>query len=198
MTTIHLYGFAGSTYVRSAMIACEQLGLDWDLKPLEFGQASHLALHPFGKMPALQHGSVDLYETAAILSYLNDLAEGAPLIPTEPLARARMWQLISICIDYAYPALVKATFADDTSQIDTEPADRCLAAIETLVKSGACLTGDRLSLADLVFEPMLTHYLKTIPGGEKHLEGRPGVTRWYRDVQKQPAVIAAYRESQSE
>lgn len=198
MTTIQLYGFAGSTYVRSAMIACEELGLNWELVPLEFGQASHLALHPFGKMPALKHGPVTLYETAAILSYLNDQAAGAKLVPADAVARARMWQIVSVCIDYAYPALVKASFADDKSTIDTEPANRCLDAIAALMGTGPYLIGDSASLADLVLEPMLTHYLKTVPTAEEQLEDRPGIARWHRQMQKQPATIAAYRENQSE
>lgn len=198
MTTVHLFGFAGSTYVRSTMIACEELELDWKLLPLEFGQTSHLALHPFGKMPALKHGSVTLYETAAILCYLNDLSDGAALIPDDTLARAHMWQVLSICIDYAYPALVKASFADDKTTIDTEPAERCLDALATLIGSGSCLTGDRVSFADLVFEPMLSHYLGNVPVAAKQLGGRPDIADWHRQMQQRPAFISAYRDNQSE
>lgn len=198
MTTIQLYGFAGSTYVRSTMIACEELKLDWELLPLQFGQASHLALHPFGKMPVLKHGPVTLYETLAILCYLNDLSDGATLTPDGALPRAHMWQVLSICIDYAYPALVKASFADDKTTIETEPAERCLDALAALMGSGSCLTGDRVSLADLVFEPMLSHYLGNVPVAEEQLDGRPSMKKWYHRMRQRPALIATYKENQSE
>ncbi|MCR9139334.1 MAG: glutathione S-transferase family protein [Alphaproteobacteria bacterium] len=197
MTTIQLFGFAGSTYVRSAMISCEELGLNWELAPLEFGKASHLALHPFGKMPVLQHGSVCLYETAAILSYLNDLRDPAVLVPADPIDKARMWQIVSICNDYAYPALVKASFADDASTIDTEPAGRCLDALSTLIGQGTYLAGDRFSLADIVFEPMLTQYLGSVPAAGKQLEDRPHIAQWHRGMLQRPAIVSAYKEIQS-
>ncbi len=195
MTDIQLYGFEGSTYVRSASIACRELGLEYELLPLEFGKPSHLALHPFGKMPILQHGSQQIYETPAILSYLNDLAEKGELVPDEALKRARMWQAISLCIDYAYPVLVKATFADDINTIDTAPAERCLDAIDALMEPGAFLVADRLSLADLVFEPMLSHYLKTVPTASEQLVRRPRLAKWHQRMRARPATLAAYGES---
>lgn len=198
MTTIQLYGFAGSTYVRSTMIACEELKLDWELLPLQLGQASHLALHPFGKMPVLKHGQVTLYESAAILFYLNDLNDSAPLVPDGVLPRAHMWQVLSICIDYAYPALVKASFTDDKTTIETEPAERCLDALAALMGSGSYLTGDRASLADLVFEPMLSHYLGNVPVAAEQLGGRPSMEKWHRRMHQRPALLAAYKENQSE
>ena len=195
MTDIHLYGFEGSTYVRSATIACRELGLEYELLPLEFGKPSHLALHPFGKMPILQHGSRQIYETPAILSYLNDLADKGDLVPDEALQRARMWQAICLCIDYAYPALVKATFADDINTIDSGPAERCLDAINALMEPGAFLAGEHLSLADLVFEPMLSHYLKTVPIASAQLERRPRLAKWHQSMRARPATLAAYGES---
>lgn len=198
MTTIQLYGFAGSTYVRSTMIACEELELNWELLPLQFGQASHLALHPFGKMPVLKHGPVTLYETAAILFYLNDLSDGASLVPDGVLPRAHMWQVLSICIDYAYPALVKASFADDKTTIETAPAERCLDALAALMGPGSYLTGDRVSLADLVFEPMLSHYLENVPVAAEQLGGRAGMEKWRRRMRHRPALMSAYKENQSE
>ncbi len=197
MTDIKLYGFEGSTYVRSASMACRELGLEYELLPLEFGKPSHLDLHPFGKMPILRHGSQPIYETPAILSYLNDVADKGDLVPDQALQRARMWQAISLCIDYAYPALVKATFADDINSIDTAPAERCLDAIDALMEPGAFLAGDRLSLADLVFEPMLSHYLKTVPIASEQLERRPRLAQWHQHMRARPATLAAYGESQA-
>ncbi len=196
MTDVQLFGFSGSTYVRSVMMGCAALDVTWELLPLEFGKPSHIALHPFGKMPVLRHGEVHLYETAAILSYVNDLADGA-LIPETPVDRARMWQLVSICIDYAYLALVQATFAEDKESIDAEAANRCMDAVVAIMGSDPWLAGSRLSFADLVFEPMLSHYLKSAPNAPAQLEQRPALARWHGAMQEHPATIAAYNESQA-
>jgi len=197
MSKIQLFGFEGSTYLRSATMACAESGLEWEILPLEFGKPSHLSLHPFGKMPVMKHGAVTLYETAAILSYLDDLSGGETLIPDTAIDRARMWQLVSICIDYAYRSLVTASFVDDKDAVDPEPAARCLDAVQATMGSGPYLTGARLSIADLVFEPMLSHYLASMPAAGEQMHRRPRLARWRDSIQARPATRAAYRESQS-
>ncbi len=56
MTTMTLHGFAPSTYTRTCRMAALEKGVDHDLVPVAYGEPSHLALHPFGKMPAMSHG----------------------------------------------------------------------------------------------------------------------------------------------
>jgi glutathione S-transferase len=42
-----------------------------DLEP-DMGRPSHLALHPFNRVPILQHGDFTVYETSAIVTYLDE------------------------------------------------------------------------------------------------------------------------------
>jgi len=56
MRQIELFGFAGSTYVRTARMVCEEKNIDYRLRPLEFRQESHRALHRFLRMPARRAG----------------------------------------------------------------------------------------------------------------------------------------------
>ncbi len=48
------------------------------------------ARHPFAKVPAFEHDGFELYETAAIMRYVDETFEGPSLQPDEPRARARM------------------------------------------------------------------------------------------------------------
>ena len=67
---------------------------EYDLVPVnimegEGAQPEHLARHPFGKIPVLDHGDLRLFETGAITRYLNDTLPGKSLVPGNARDRAR-------------------------------------------------------------------------------------------------------------
>ena len=70
----------------------------------------HLARNPFGRIPVVDHGDFRLYETQAILRYLDDLYPAPPFCPKNPRAKARMNQLAGISDWYFFPK-VSATIA---------------------------------------------------------------------------------------
>lgn len=112
MSEMTLWGFNGSTYVRTLkMLLAEKQFSDFKQVPLnvltgEPRQAEHLARHPFGKVPVLEHDGLRIVETAAIARYLNDVLPGSSLIPATPQARARMDMVIGLVDSYGYGALV--------------------------------------------------------------------------------------------
>ena len=76
-----VYGPAGSTYVWSARLALAEKGVAHELVEVGFGQhreEPHLSRHPFAKLPAFEHDGFALYETQAILRYID---EGFPVAP---------------------------------------------------------------------------------------------------------------------
>src|SRR5437667_12436817 len=105
-----VYGPAGSTYVWSARLALAEKGVAHELVDIgPYGaarQAPHLARHPFAKVPAFEHDGFQLYETQAILRYIDEGFPVAPLQPTDLHQFSRMNQIIGIVDAYAYPAIV--------------------------------------------------------------------------------------------
>jgi glutathione S-transferase len=63
------------------------------------------AIHPFHKIPTLDHGDFRLYETTAILRYLDRMADTPALVPDDARAVARMDQMISITACYVAPRI---------------------------------------------------------------------------------------------
>ena len=92
---INLYGLERSVYTRIARLALEEKGVPYALCEVEiFGPdgvpPEHLARHPFGRIPVLEHGDFWLYETTAITRYVDEAFPGPNLQPHEPMAQARM------------------------------------------------------------------------------------------------------------
>jgi glutathione S-transferase len=112
MSNMTLWGFDGSTYVRTVkMLLAEKAVTDFKQMPLNVlagdpKTAEHMARHPFGKVPVLDHDGLRILETSAIVRYLNDVLPGKSLVPPAPKDRARMDMMVSVIDSYGYGALV--------------------------------------------------------------------------------------------
>jgi glutathione S-transferase len=99
MSGFTVHTIPGSPFARSVMAVLEEKGATWRIAPLAPGshrQQPHLSLHPFGRMPVLEHGDFVLYETQAILRYLDRVLPAPPLTPADPRDAARMDQVMNI------------------------------------------------------------------------------------------------------
>lgn len=196
MTDITLYGFAPSTYVRTARWICEEKGIGYRLAPLEFHQPSHYALHPFGRMPVLRHGNITLFETLAIGVYLDEAFRGASLTPTDVAGRARMFQWISSSVDYLYADLVRGLIeAGDADASETiERARRDMAIVDRALNGQPFLAGKNLSLADLFLAPMLD-YVLAHPQGAGLLDGHKKLSAWRDALWSRPGYARSAVEA---
>jgi len=68
-----------------------------DQAPDSYGE-----LHPFCRVPVLQHDGFTLHETGAITRYLDEAFPGPSVPPKGPQARARVAQIISVVDAYVY------------------------------------------------------------------------------------------------
>src|SRR5436190_22831101 len=106
-----LHGYRYSVYVRIARLALAEKAVAYDRVEVNpFAPdvpASYLALHPFGRVPTLVHDGFTLYETGAIIRYIDRAFPGPALQPTEPKALARMDQAIAIVDAYGYWPVVR-------------------------------------------------------------------------------------------
>ena len=83
-----VYGPAGSTYVWSARLALAEKGVTHELVDVRFGaqrEEPHLERQPFAKVPAFEHDGFALYETQAIMRYVDERAsETTNSTPNKP------------------------------------------------------------------------------------------------------------------
>src|SRR5213595_208392 len=108
MAEITVFGFPHSSFVHIVQLVLTHKEVPYtfhDLEP-EMGTPSHLALHPFDRVPILRHGDFTLYETSAIAAYADEAFDGRKLTPEQPQRRARMNQWISAVNAYYYPYMI--------------------------------------------------------------------------------------------
>ena len=102
MSDVTLFGFPRSVYVQMAGIVLTHKEVPYAFHDLEteMNTPSHVALHPFERVPILRHGDFMVYETAAIVRYVDDAFDGPKLTPGDARQRARMNQWISAVNGY--------------------------------------------------------------------------------------------------
>ncbi len=202
-----VYGLEDSVYVRIVRLVLEEKGIGYDLVPIDpFADggpaADYLQRHPFGRIPAFEHDGFRLYETGAIVRYMDEGFDGPSLQPADPRARARMNQLVSIADSYAYRTLVWDVFverinkpargeAPDEARIAAALVNSrvCLGAITGLMDDGPWLLGEKLTLADLYLAPMIDYFLAT-PEGQASVAQHPELASWWRRVAGRPSMQA--------
>ncbi|CDX25555.1 Glutathione S-transferase III [Mesorhizobium plurifarium] len=173
-----LYGADYSVYVRIARMALEEKGVGYELVPLDIFAAEgipawYLELHPFGRIPALEHDGFRLFETGAITRYVDEAFDGPALQPADARARARMSQIAGMLDAYGYRAMVWDVAVE---RLEKMPPDEALIAgglaqAETMLKvltslkaEGPWLLGEQLTLADLHAAPIVAYFLKVAEG----------------------------------
>ncbi|MEM6482600.1 MAG: glutathione S-transferase family protein [Pseudomonadota bacterium] len=199
-----LYGMSGSVYTRVAQIVLVEKGLSHDhheIDPFELPlPASFAAMHPFGRVPVLTHGDFTLYETQAITTYLDTAFPGAPLIPSDDKARARMIQVMSLVDAYGYWPLVRQVFVQRVwNPLDNLPVDqqaledglevsqKVIAALEAIAAEGLVLKPESFTRADAHLAPMID-YFRMAPEGADMLACHSALSAWWHAVQARPSV----------
>ena len=92
MASIKVYGVPPSTFTRAVLMGCHEKGIDYELVPTF--PATVGALNPFGKIPAMTHGELTLFESSAILRYLDQAFPGPKLWPADARAAALVDQWV--------------------------------------------------------------------------------------------------------
>jgi len=205
MSEIVIHGILGSPFVRSVMLGLEEKGQAYRFQSLAPGESkseAYLKLHPFGRMPFVEHGDFGIYETQAILRYIDDVFPGPALTPKDPRAAARMNQAIGINDWYLFPQVVRiigfnrivgpalmGITPDEAAIAAAVPDARtCLAALGQLLGENAFLAGSQLTIADLMIAPQLS-FLAATPEGEQVLAGtRLGA--WVERMEARPSLQA--------
>jgi glutathione S-transferase len=201
--TCIVYGADYSVYVRIVRLVLEEKQVDYRLIPVDIfaeegRSAEYRARHPFGRIPAFEHDGFDLYETSAIVRYVDEEFPGQKLQPENSQARARMNQIIGIADFYAYRPMVWDVSVERLEKAEPDEAkiaaglelsQQCCESIEALISDGPWLVGGKLTLADASLAPMMDYFVKA-PEGKALLAAYPKLSAWWSLMSSRPSMLA--------
>ena len=198
-----VYGFPRSTFVNIVRLVLTHKDVAYtfdDLEPV-MGKPEHLALHPFNRVPIFRHDDLTVYETSAIVSYIDDAFEGARLTPSDVRARARMNQWISAINSYYYPYMIYhlthelIVFPELGIASDEKVVAHAMPKVELalavvareLAHGDKYLLGSSLTLADFYLLPS-TFALGLTEEGKAMYRNLPAFCRWRDRMEELPAT----------
>jgi glutathione S-transferase len=181
-------------YVQRAVIALCEKGVAFERIDIDLANKPDwfLKISPLGKTPVLVVGDHAIFESAAILEYLEE-TEAKPLHPADPLARAehRAWiEFGSVVLnDVAglYAAQDEVTFKAKVVQLEQR-----FARLEARIAATPWFDGEHFSLVDAVFGPVFRYFDvfdKIADFGV--LAGKPKLARWRQSLTGRPSVKSA-------
>ena len=144
-----------------------------------------LELNPYGKVPVLVDGDAVVYESAIIDEYLEEKYPQIPLMPKDPLARAR----IRIWIDYCNTRVQRAAGYIAHNYKVEESGTELRTYLENLDRymRGREYLADEYSLADITYIPFFVRrerYQVNIGDDLPHLKS------WMERLLARPVVRA--------
>jgi glutathione S-transferase len=196
----------GSPFSRSVMAALEEKGARWRLAALKPGtskQEPHLSRHPFGRIPVLEHDDFMVYETQAILRYLDRILAEPSLTPADPKAAARMDQVMNINDWYLFQGcgniitfqrIIRPTLfgqpTDEAAIREAMPRGRVVfGELSRLLGSQPWFGGAAVSLADLMVAPQLDFFAKT-PEWQELTADHANLVDWLARMEARPSLKA--------
>jgi glutathione S-transferase len=206
MVDFIVYSAPGSPYGRSVLATLEEKGATYRLSAVPGGSARsepHISRHPFGRVPVLEHDGFVLYETQAILRYLDRVLGGPALTPSDAEAAARMDQLMNICDWYLFqgvnnvigfhrivgPRLFGST-PDEVAISQAMPkAHVVFKELSRLLGTKPYLAGDAVTLADLLVAPQLD-FLTLTPEWTPLVADRPNLVAWLGHMNARASMVA--------
>ena len=189
MPALEIIGIPQSNYVWAVRMVCAEKGVPYDFKPERPHSPSVDAIHPFGKVPVMRHGDVELCESKAIATYIDRVFDGPKVIPEDPARGAQVEQWVSLgnvefdklmirqyVVGYAFP---KEPGKPDMKAIG-EAAEKMkpqIAVLDRAVAGTGHLAGDGFTLADINILPML-FYVNRFEEGKALLAGAKNLSAY--------------------
>lgn len=209
---IKLCGFRVSNYHNKVLIALYEKGVafeeDCNARPSQ--DPAYLALSPMGKVPYAEIDGTRLCESDVIMEYLEETYPDKPLLPRDPLARAKVRELttvIELHLELVARRLYPGAFFGGTTSEGTKAATekdlaKGIRAFTALAKFEPFVAGKELSIADCaaaVHLPLVSLSTK-LTYGRDFLADLPQVKPYLKMLGERPAFarVAADRKAATE
>ena len=197
--TIELFSARVCPYAHRTRLVLAEKGLDFELTEIDFKDKPKrfLEISRYGKVPAIVHDGNEVYESAIINEYLEEVFPDPPLLPQDPGLRAQVRIWIDYCDDHFLDDLYGAIRNQDAA-VHGELKAKVAAhlriledALARLSGAGPYWLGAEAYLLDFALYPFFerlpawAHYRGLgIPDDCTHLSG------WFAAMAERPSIRA--------
>lgn len=201
MSELEVIGVPFSNYVRSVRMLCEEKGVAYKLTPARPQSPEVLAIHPAGQIPVMRQGSLELFETKAIATYIDKAFPGPRFIPEAAAEAAKVEQWVSygnakvdrwVMREYVVPsAFFDKAKGPDTARIDAAlpEMEKCCATLDATLAKSAHLAGPDLTYADMHILPMIMT-VQSFPHGKEMVPRYPALAAWAARLSARPSYTS--------
>jgi len=196
---IRLCGFRISNYHNKVRIALLEKGVPFEEDENVHGsqKPEYLAQSPMGKVPYLDVDGQLLRESAVILEFLEDTYPQKPLLPKDPLGRARVRELVTfielhneLVVRRLYNGLFfGGSFSEETKAAVEKDIAKGVRALKAVAKFDPFIAGKDLTIADcaaFVHLPIVTLVTK-LAFGRDFFEDIPQMKPYLKMLGERPA-----------
>jgi glutathione S-transferase len=197
MLKLHHHPF--STFARRVRIALIEKNIPAELVEVDMIARAHrgpayLALNPYGRVPTLEDDGFVLYESTAILDYLEATHPTPPLVPADARGRALVAMHMKLCdiqmarqtgiIIFPKRFLPKDRWDEAAMAQAKKDIEKHLAIVETQLKGKEYMVGNQYSLVEVCYTP----FVEFLPLME--ITPPPGVAAWVQRMLDRPSAVA--------
>jgi len=210
------YWISGSPNSWRAQFALEFKGLSYTSHRLDPGKGEHkspehIKRNPHGKVPVLQSGPFTIFESIAIIAFLDNKHPEPTLLGSTPEQTGHIWQRTFEVMNYARDNInngVVRPLIRGLSQSQSEHirvaasrAHQDLKWIETWLGNEPFLAGPTLSLADITYMPIVQGLIRAGAredaacinlGFDNFPNHYPAISKWLKRMEMVPGYDSAY------
>ena len=171
--------------------ACAEAGLAYEVQtaPFDGRETNHLEQQPFGQVPFLSDGDVELFESGAGLLHLARKSDA--LMPRDPAGEAETVQWLFAALNSIEIVTLPWWFLGMTGGENTELTGwvgKRLDQLERVLAEREWLAAGRFTVADLLMADVLR-----VPG-VREFGDRPATAAYVTRITARPAFVKAHAE----
>ncbi|HVM98086.1 MAG TPA: glutathione S-transferase family protein [Candidatus Acidoferrales bacterium] len=195
MLKLHHHPF--STFSRRVRIALIEKDIPCELIEVDMMARAHrgpayLALNPYGRVPTLEEDGFILYESTAILEYLEATHPTPPLVPSDARGRALVAMHMKLCdiqmarqtgtIIFPRRFLPKDRWDEAAMTQAKKEIEKHLEIVEQQLVGKEYLVGNRYSLVEVCYTPFVEFL------GLMEITPPPAVAAWVQRMLDRPSA----------
>ncbi len=194
---LKVFAHPASTCTRKVLATLAETNTPYEFTLVDFAKgehkaAAHMERQPFGQVPAINDDGFALYESRAIIRYINDKF-GGKLVPTNTQQRALMDQWMSVETSNFTPHAMKFVYhhifgrpqGEDVLAAADTALNATLMVMEKQLGTTVYLTGADFTLADICFLPYMEYAMAT--PAKSILSKYANVMAWWNRCSERPA-----------